>query len=87
MSGSLPRVISKKELCYVLGCIVKGTQKVSHRQLNKYYLTEDFITNILDMSIDDFKKLKKIPPELTAKIYDHYKVEYEEYEEAFSPSK
>ena len=66
-----PFIISKKQLCQLFNC--------GYSTLNKYYLTEAFCQEHLEMDISKMKKIKTFSIEQTAKILEAFKVEAEEF--------
>ena len=66
-----PFLISKKQLCRVFNC--------GYSTLSKYYLTEPFCQEHLQLTMNDVKRIKTFSIEQTQKILEAFKVEAEEF--------
>ena len=65
-----PFLISKKQLCRVFNC--------GYSTLSKYYLTDAFCQEHLQLHASEVKRIKTFSIEQTQKILDAFKVEAEE---------
>ncbi len=66
-----PFIISKKQLCALFNC--------GYSTLARYYLTDAFCQEHLQLTTADVKRIKTFSIEQTAKILDAFKVEAEEF--------